>query len=254
MANGVLSSYFEKRKAKGATTGGVSPYSVGVADASGSAPAGGGPSAPKTAPAKSAGGGTGFVSFGQYFGANAPAIQQQAQGVVQPGSVQRQARAGGASPKEDPYAAQIAQTSARFAALNPAAQSGDMGENVSAFDQLLGGGVTQRAAKQEQQRLGALRSALEGDQAQYQQAQERSAKAQEQAAQRQAQAQAQRQNLEDATLRSAKAKAYDDAQARGAAGAADPEQWWANLDPALKEQYLSAATYKDESEYGSVSQ
>jgi hypothetical protein len=65
--------------------------------------------------------------------------------------------------------------------LNQASESGYMGENVSAFDQLLGGGVTQRAAKQEQQRLGALRSTLEGQQAQYQQAQQQKADAERKA-------------------------------------------------------------------------
>lgn len=256
MANGTLSNYFETDRAKAARKAGTSVYSA-PADAGGSAPSGGGPSAPSapSAPKGSAGGGTGFVSFGQYFGANAPAIQQQAQQFVQPGSVQRQARAGGASPKEDPYAAQIAQTSARFAALNPAAQSGDMGENVSAFDQLLGGGVTQRAAKQEQQRLGTLRSALEGEQTQYQQAQARSAKAQEQAAQRQAQAQTQQQNLTDATLSEAKNRALQDGHTQGRGpGAATADQWWNRLSPEERQKYLDATTYSDESEYGSVSQ
>jgi len=82
----------------------------------------------------------------------------------------------------DPYAAQIAQTSAQFAALNPAAQSGDMGENVGAFDRLLGGGETQRAAKGEQQRLGTLRAALEGQQGQFRAEQSRMAQEQAQAA------------------------------------------------------------------------
>ena len=74
-----LSSYF---KDKGSKTGGASVYSAPVGDAAGTSPAAGGsaggPSAP-SAPKSSAGGGTGFMSFGQYFGANAPAIQQQAQ-------------------------------------------------------------------------------------------------------------------------------------------------------------------------------
>jgi hypothetical protein len=193
VANDTLSNYFQKKMAKDISGQAVSPYSA-PADAGGSAPSGGGPSAPSapSAPKGSAGGGTGFVSFGQYFGANAPAIQQQAQDVVgkaaaptvpqgAPGlgtfktvsfgpmptaGTMAQRQAAGPSAK-DPYAAQIAQTSAQFAALNPVAQSGDMGENVSAFDQLLGGGVTQRAAKQEQQRLGTLRAALESQQNQW---------------------------------------------------------------------------------------
>ena len=149
-----LSSYFQGDADKKPKT--FSPYSA-PADAGGSAPSGGGPSAPSapSAPKGSAGGGTGFVSFGQYFGGNAPAIQRQAQGVVQQKAVS----------STDPYAAQIAQTSAQFAALNPAAQSGDMGENVSAFDQLLGGGVTQRAAKQEQQRLETSKTTIAAEEA-----------------------------------------------------------------------------------------
>jgi hypothetical protein len=163
----------------------------------------GGPSAPKA----TQGGGTGFVSFGQYFGGNAPAVQAQAQKAVGAATAPKiptapsgvgmarperfgpaptagqmmQRQAAGPSAK-DPYAAQIAQTSAQFAALNPAAQSGDMGENVGAFDQLLGGGETQRAAKGEQQRLGALRSALEGQQGQWRAEQSRMAQEQAQAA------------------------------------------------------------------------
>lgn len=200
-----LSSYFQGDADKKSKT--FSPYSA-PADAGGSAPSGGGPSAPSapSAPKGSAGGGTGFVSFGQYFGGNAPAIQQQAQGVVgktaaptipqgapglgtfktasfgsMPAAGQMaQRRAAGPSAK-DPYASQIAQTSAQFAALNPAAQYGDMGENVSAFDQLLGGGVTQRAAKGEQQRLGTLRAALEGQQGQWTAEQSRMAQEQAQA-------------------------------------------------------------------------
>ena len=209
MANGTLSSYFEKEKAKGTKAGGASPYSA-PADAGGSAPSGGGPSAPSapSAPKGSPGGGTGFVSFGQYFGGNAPAIQQQAQGVVGRAPEQKaptvpqgapglgtfktasfgptpaafqmgQRQAAGPSP-QNPYTSQISQTAAQMEALNPAAQSGDMGENVSAFDQLLGGGVTQRAAKGEQQRLGTLRAALEGQQGQWQAEQENARIAKEQ--------------------------------------------------------------------------
>jgi hypothetical protein len=150
------------------------------------------------------------VSFGQYFGGNAPAVQAQAQKAVESakgarpfamnapvgapglgafktvsfgptpsaGTLAARQKAGSSA---DPYAAQIAQTSAQFAALNPAAQSGDMGENVGAFDRLLGGGETQRAAKGEQQRLGTLRAALEGEQRQWRAEQSRMAQEQEQA-------------------------------------------------------------------------
>jgi hypothetical protein len=182
------------------------------------------------------------VSFGQYFGGNAPAVQAQAQGVVNktaaptvpqgaPGlgtfktaSFGPQASAGTmvarqkAGSSADPYAAQIAQTSAQFAALNPAAQSGDMGENVGAFDQLLGGGETQRAAKGEQQRLGTLRAALEGQQGQFQA--------------QQAQAQ---QSRADADRRAKEEKAYYDMMdlerrkaeyAASQQSAEDNKSWW----------------------------
>ena len=264
MANGTLSNYFEQDRVKAAKkAGGDSVYSAPAGDAAGTAPMGGGPSAPSapSAPKGSAGGGTGFVSFGQYFGANAPAIQQQAQQFVQPGSVQRQARAGGASPKEDPYAAQIAQTSARFAELNPAAQSGDMGKGVSAFDQLLGGGVTQRAAKQEQERLGTLRSALEGEQAQWQRAEERNKQLQEQTAQKKAQEQEQAQRTQDAALVSAKDLAYREADSAGVIQMFHSrDSWWNSLSDAEKQKYLDQTTTGrgtgqfGESEYGSVSQ
>jgi len=271
-----LSSYFQGEADKKPKT--LSPHSAPVEPNGGSAPTGFGPAGGPSAPKAAQGGGTGFVSFGQYFGGNAPAVQAQAQKTVGAASAPKistapaglgtfktasfgpQASAGTmvarqkAGSSADPYAAQIAQTSAQFAALNPAAQSGDMGENVGAFDQLLGGGETQRAAKGEQQRLGTLRAALEGEQATWQKAEERNRQAQEAATQRQTQAQAQQQNLSDATLRSAKARAFDDAHANGTYTAASPEQWWATLDPALKEKYLSAATYTDDSEYGSVSQ
>ena len=117
-----LSSYFQDKAAKQPKT--VSPYSAPVGDAAGAAPSGGGPSAPSapSAPKGSAGGGTGFVSFGQYFGANAPAIQQQAQ----------QATTG--------------KTQEQLGVLQqPGGYAGG-----SAFDQLLAGGVVQRDAAAQQ--------------------------------------------------------------------------------------------------------
>jgi hypothetical protein len=198
-----MSSYFEKQQ-KGKTPEQSVGYSTAPAEsAGGPSPMGGGSAGATSAPKAAQGGGTGFVSFGQYFGGNAPAVQAQAQKTVGTAAAPKMPTAPGgmgmarperfgpaptastvvsrqkAGPSADPYAAQIAQTSAQFAALNPAAQSGDMGENVGAFDQLLGGGETQRAAKSEQQRLGTLRAALEGQQGQFQaqQAQSQQAKA-----------------------------------------------------------------------------
>jgi len=112
MANGTLSGYFEKKKtAKDISGQAVSPYSAPAEPAGGSAPSAGGSSA---APKSAAGGGTGFVSFGQYFGANAPAIQQQAQ--------------------------KQAVSAKGFEELNALQKPGGM--EGSAFDQLLGGGGT----------------------------------------------------------------------------------------------------------------
>jgi hypothetical protein len=202
------------------------------------------------------------VSFGQYFGANAPAIQQQAQGAVE------KAAAPQGQPKsvmagQSPYEAQIAQTSAQFAALNPAAQSGDMGENISAFDQLLGGGVTQRAAKGEQQRLGALRSALEGEQAQWtaEQAARKEAQDRQQAqsAKARQQEQEQAQRTQDAALASAKDLAYLEADNTGAIQMFHSrDSWWNSLSDAEKQKYLDRTTTGrgtgqfGESEYGSI--
>jgi len=207
VANGTLSNYFEQDRTKAAkkASDSVSPYSAPAESAGGPAPMGGGSAGAASAPKAAQGGGTGFVSFGQYFGGNAPAVQAQAQGVVNktaaptipqgapglgtfktasfgptPAAFQMGQRQAAGPSAQNPYAAQIAQTSAQFAALNPAAQSGDMGENVGAFDQLLGGGETQRAAKGEQQRLGTLRAALEGQQGQWQSQQENARIAKEQ--------------------------------------------------------------------------
>jgi hypothetical protein len=96
------------------------------------------PSAP-SAPKGAAGGGTGFVSFGQYFGGNAPAIQQQAQ-----------KQAFGAKGFEE---------------LNALQKPGGM--QGGAFDAMLGGGETKReAAKQGQYRFQQLGARLGEAQAQ----------------------------------------------------------------------------------------
>jgi hypothetical protein len=162
MANGTLSGYFEKQKEK-ADRVGPSPY----ASSDGAAPAAPAPTAapaPAAAPSSQKAGGTGFVNFGTYFGANAPAIQAQAQKAVEKAQ-------GPTAPQNSPYsskdyATQIADVSKQFEGLNPAAQTGDMGKGTSLFDQMLGGGVTQRAAQQAQQPLSALRQRLEQEQAQ----------------------------------------------------------------------------------------
>ena len=128
-----LPSYWQeeqRKRSKGISGQAVSPYSAPAEPAAGGSA--GGPSAP-SAPKGSAGGGTGFVSFGQYFGANAPAIQQQAQ-----------KQAVGAKGFEE---------------LNALQKPGGM--ESSAFDRMLGGGVTQReAAKQGQYRFQQLGARL----------------------------------------------------------------------------------------------
>ena len=131
MANGPMSNYFEPDRVKAAKkAGGSSVYSAPAEPAGGGST--GGPSVP-SAPKSSAGGGTGFVSFGQYFGANAPAIQQQAQ--------------------------KQAVSAKGFEELNALQKPGGM--QGSAFDQLLGGGVTQREAeKQGQYRFQQLGARL----------------------------------------------------------------------------------------------
>jgi len=130
-ANQRLSSYFEgKAENKPAfsysTGGGEAPAS------SGSAPAPAGPKAPTST------GGSGFVNFGQYFGANAPAVQAQAE----------KAAAGAKD----------------FGALNVMQGPGGMGTGTqppSAFDVMLGQGTTSReAAKEGQQRFKQLSERL----------------------------------------------------------------------------------------------
>jgi hypothetical protein len=130
MANGTMSSYFEKEKEKGTKAGGVGYATAPAEPTGGPAPMGGGASsAPKAAP----GGGTGFVSFGQYFGANAPAVQAQAQKTA--------------------YGAK------GFEELNALQKPGGM--QGGAFDTMLGGGETKReAAKQGQYRFKQLSSRL----------------------------------------------------------------------------------------------
>lgn len=272
MANGTLSSYFEKQQKGKVPERGVGYATAPVEPTGGTAPASGGSAGATSAPKASAGGGTGFVSFGQYFGANAPAVQAQAQRAVEkaaaPQGQPKMTRAG-----QSPYEQQIAQTSAQFAALNPAAQSGDMGEEAGAFNQLLGGGVAQRAAKQEQQRLGTLRAALEEQQTQWtaEQTARKEAEARQQAAsaaQRQ-QEQAQAQRTQDAATAAAKELAYREADSTGLTQKFHSrDSWWNSLSDAEKQRYLdrtttgrgTTPTEKDptamfgESEYGSVSQ
>jgi hypothetical protein len=134
VANGTLSSFFEKKKtAKDISGSAVSPYSAPVDSAGGPAPVGGGSAGAASAPKASPGGGTGFVSFGQYFGGNAPAVQAQAQKAA--------------------YGAKD------MGALNALQKPGGM--QGGAFDTLLGGGETKReAAKQGQYRFQQLSAQL----------------------------------------------------------------------------------------------
>jgi len=202
MANGTMSSYFEKKKtAKDISGSAVSPYSAPAEPVGGSAP-----SAPKAAP----GGGTGFVSFGQYFGGNAPAVQAQAQKAVESAKGVRPAAkntpAGapglgafktvsfGPTPSAstvmqrqsiDPLTKSINETQRQANALNVLTQPGGAqtatAGSMGAFDALLAGGLVQRGAKLEQQRLGALRAALQDEQGRL--AQETASRAQQEQAQ-----------------------------------------------------------------------
>ena len=124
-----LSSYFQDQADKKPKT--FSPYSAPADSAGGPAPMGGTSAGAASAPKAAPGGGTGFVSFGQYFGGNAPAVQAQAQKA-----------AYGAKDMD---------------ALNALQAPGGM--QGGAFDTLLGGGETKReAAKQGQYRFQQLSS------------------------------------------------------------------------------------------------
>lgn len=131
MANGTMSSYFEKQQ-KGKTPDRRVGYSTAPAEPTGGpAPMGGGSAGGPSAPKAAQGGGTGFVSFGQYFGGNAPAVQAQAQ--------------------------KQAVSAKGFEELNALQKPGGM--QGGAFDTLLGGGETKReAAKQGQYRFQQLSS------------------------------------------------------------------------------------------------
>ena len=183
-ANQRLSSYFEgKAENKPAfsysTGGGEAPASGGTAPA----PAPSGPKAP------TATGGSGFVNFGQYFGANAPAVQAQAQRAVTSaqGAGPKPANVPAAAPglstfgtvqfgktpsastmaqrqQMDPLSRNLAQTQRQSANLQTIADTGDLGKGATAFDQMLGGGVAQQTARQEQQRLGTLSRYYQGEQ------------------------------------------------------------------------------------------
>ena len=254
-----LSGYFEDAKKKAERASGVSPYATSAGGDAGSAPVGGGAARPASASAPTAaptkGSGSGFVNFGSYFGANAPAIQAQAQKSVEqakgtaaptatPGftaqampTTMRAGAAGNVAVQGTPrangsYESRIAEASRQFEGLNPAAQTGAMGEGTSFFDQMLGGGVTQRAAQQEQQRLGALRRNLEGEYAQQTQQDQERAAAEQRA--KDAQEQDARQKAEEAARQEAIEKQARDLYAISVAGQSGP---WESLSEQEKEQY-----------------
>lgn len=186
MADGAMSRYFEQDEKKKArplgysTAGGEAP-----APTNGGSPAPSAPSGPK-APAST--GGSGFVNFGQYFGANAPAVQATVQknidqatstkavraplgapglsafGTVQFGqtpSISTIAQRQAAGPSAGAgYDQAIAQTQEQMAGLQPYTQPGSYGSGTaapSAFDAMLGGGLQQREAKT---RFGQLEAKL----------------------------------------------------------------------------------------------
>lgn len=172
----VLPGYFEDAKKKAERASGVSPYSMPTGGDAGSAPAGGGAARPASASAPTAaptkGSGSGFVNFGSYFGANAPAIQAQAEKTVgKPVTLQAQSEArgipaqnalgGNANFRPGQSLSQlgkgmtsmdqgIARTQMQMAQVEPYTKAGSFGEGSKApslFDAMLGGGVTQRTAQ-----------------------------------------------------------------------------------------------------------
>ena len=252
----------QRKRQKPISGSAVSPYSAPAEPTGGPAPTGGGSAGGPSAPKAAQGGGTGFVSFGQYFGGNAPAVQAQAQKAVEKAAAP-QGKLKTVMAGQSPYEQQIAQTSAQFAALNPAVQSGDMGEDVGAFDQLLGGGETQRAAKGEQQRLGTLRAALEGQQGQWtaEQAARKEAQDRQQAqsAKARQQEQEQAQRVQEAATNAAKDRAWKDLANPFVKMWHSSESYWNSLSNAEKQKYLDQTTTGrgtgqfGESEYASVS-
>jgi len=172
-ASNALSSYFQDQKPKSSTLGLGSGAGVGATP---TAPASSAP-APAGSPQKA--GGTGFVNFGTYFGANAPAIQAQAQkaaggggtlpAVVAAQGLPSQGQVGKADFRPGTSLSSlgkgqssidqgIARTQAQMGNLAPA-MTGDMGKGTSLFDQMLGGAVTKQAAESRfktlEQQLGA---------------------------------------------------------------------------------------------------
>jgi len=134
----------QRKRQKPISGSAVSPYSAPAEPTGGPAPMGGGSAAGPSAPKAAQGGGTGFVSFGQYFGGNAPAVQAQAQ---------------------------KATTGKTRTELGVLQQPGGY-EGGSAFDQMLAGGVVQREAAAQQARQTADEYArIRAEQATQQQAQ-----------------------------------------------------------------------------------
>jgi hypothetical protein len=210
MANGTLSSFFEKEKAKGSKLGNVSPYSAPAESTGGPSPMGGGSAGTASAPKAAPGGGTGFVSFGQYFGGNAPAVQAQAQKAVEsakgtrPSAINAPVGAPGLSAFKtasfgpttsastmmqrqsvDPLTRRMNEAQRQSTNLNaltlPGGAQTEAAGSMGSFDALLAGGLVQRGARQEQQRLGALRAALQDEQGQL--AQDSASRAQQEQAQ-----------------------------------------------------------------------
>jgi hypothetical protein len=160
----VLSSYFQDKQAKSPSVGYGAGVDSGVAPAAPSAAS----AAPAAAPSSQKAGGTGFVNFGTYFGANAPAIQAQAQKAAGGGGgtlkavgtaqgLPSQGQGGNVNFRPGTSLSSlgkgqssidqgIARTQAQMGNLAPA-MTGDMGKGTSLFDQMLGGATTQQAAE-----------------------------------------------------------------------------------------------------------
>jgi hypothetical protein len=155
-----FSSYFQDKQAKSPSMG----YGAGVGSGAAPAAPSAAPAAPAAAPSSQKAGGTGFVNFGTYFGANAPAIQAQAQkaaggggGALQAYGTAQGIPGGNANFRPGTSLSSlgkgqssidqgIARTQAQMGNLAPA-MTGDMGKGTSLFDQMLGGATTQQAAE-----------------------------------------------------------------------------------------------------------
>lgn len=287
MADGTLSRYFEKEKEKGTRQGGTLGYSSAPSGDMGGGAAGGGAPAPAPAPAPSgpkaptSTGGSGFVNFGQYFGANAPAVQATVAKNIDAASSTKAMRAPEGAPGlstfgtvdfgKTPSASTMAQrqtagpsagagydraiakTQEQMAGVSPYTQPGSYGTGTaapSAFDAMLGGGLQQREAKTRfgelEKQLGAQREAK----SEFQREQDRLSKAERSradAARRQQEAA----DRDAADLAKAKDLAYNKVAGWVERLGHSPESYWNSLSEEQKQAVLNGvAQEQGQNQYG----